>query len=121
MAKVTAEQLRDSISQCIGTEAYHRLSIVPINCTDGVKAVAELAGAFWLVDAIGSYQTEPKIKAEEFQVWKLEVKGSTAVLYMTDGNSNQRKVEQLITYTDFPEGTWEFYLTDNVLMLTSEY
>ena len=116
----TAEEVKEIIGQSTGTEGYHKLSLVPINCTDGVKEVALKADAFWLVDAIGSYQCEPKIKAEEFQVWTLEVKGTTAVLFMTDGN-NHRVVEQFIGYTDFPEGEWKFYLTNNVLMLTSEY
>jgi len=116
----TAEEVKEIMSQSTGTEGYHKLSLMPINCTDGVKEVAVKANAFWLVDAIASYQGQPKIQAEEFQIWTLEVKGSTAVLFMTDGNNN-RVVEQLIGYTDFPEGEWQFYLTNNVLMVPSEY
>ena len=103
----------------IGTEAYHRLTMLaPIVCTDGVAYVAQEAG-FWLVDAIASYQHE--LKHVPFQFWKLSVTDNSAVLTCTNGDDDKAIVVQKIPFTDFPLPSIEFYLTDNVLMLPSEY
>ena len=54
--------------------------------TDGVKYVADKAGAHWLIDAIGSYQPSSKLRSnqrlQEFQLWELKVdlEAKTAVL-----------------------------------------
>jgi len=117
----TTQELQSIMAQSTGTQAYHKMSLTPVKCTDGVRDVVVKAEAFWLVDAIGSYQGEEKVKKEEFQTWKLEVKNETATLSMTDGNTDKKIVEQYIDYTDFPEGEWKFYLTDGVLMVPSEY
>lgn len=102
-----------------GTEQYHKLTILArFNCTDGIKYVADEAGAYWLVDAIASYQ--PKLRALEFQHWKLTLKDNSAVLTCTDGHSDKPIVKQKIGYTDFPQDI-AMYLTNGVLMLTSEY
>jgi hypothetical protein len=90
--------------------------------TDGVQYVAEKAGAYWLIDAILSHQIDPRAKAEEFQFWTLQrlPKGG-ATLTMTDGNTEDPIICQRIEYTDFPMDKIRLYLTDNVLLLPSEY
>lgn len=40
---------------------------------DGVKYMADEAGAYWLLDIIASYQTDAKIRREPFQVWELKL------------------------------------------------
>ena len=46
--------------------------------TEGAKFVADAGGAYWLLDAIAiCQQLEPRVKAEEFQVWKLTVARTT--------------------------------------------
>lgn len=112
-------QLSD-LNYFTGTESYHRLTaLAKFVCTDGVKYVADNAGAYWLIDAIASYQ--PQLSGEDFQFWKLVVTGTKAVLTCTDGNNETPLISQNIPYTDFPAPCIEFYLTDNVLMLLSEY
>jgi hypothetical protein len=101
-----------------GTENYYKLTMFGgFICTDGVKYVADTAKAYWLLDAIGSYQTQ--LKREDFQHWKLIVKDNSGILTCDDGNGNIL-ITQEIQYTDFPQDI-NFYLTDNVLLLTSEY
>ena len=60
------------ISQAHSSEAYHKYSPIPgfPVATDGVIALAEAAGCYWLLDIVGSYQTDDKLDPE-FQVWKL--------------------------------------------------
>ena len=90
--------------------------------TDGVKYMAEKAGAYWLIDAILSHQTNKKARAEEFQVWTLKLVPDTgrATLAMTDGNTDRAIILQRIEWTDFPLTEIKFYVENNVLCLPSE-
>ena len=116
-----------TLAQFIGTEEYHRYSPLFRNVllTDGANYVAETAGAFWLMDVIGSYQ--PSLRNQPFQVWKVIPYQNGANVVCEDGNKNVIKTQR-IPYTDFPfiDGEefvlWaacnEQYL---VIMLPSEY
>jgi len=68
------KEIQDIISQSIGTAQYHKFSAFPTFplITDGVKAVADAAGAYWLLDVVGSYQHDPRLD-KAFQVWKLDL------------------------------------------------
>lgn len=114
-----AKELYEFMRGFTGTEAYYRITVVPINCTDGIVSVAKEVNAFWLFDAISSYQITHK--HIPFQLWNLSVKGSTAVLTMQEDSNSKILIKQDIEYTDFPEGEWKFYLCSGVLMLPSEY
>ena len=118
---ISADELKSEMAQCTGTMQYHKLTLMPLKGTDGMAMVAKEAGAFWLVDAIASYQQEPKIKELRIQFWTLEVKDKQADLYCVEDSGKPKLVEQHIEYTDFPEGKWKFYVTDGVIMLPSEY
>jgi hypothetical protein len=121
------KNIRDTLAQATSTEHYWRA--FPDNdnflFTDGVKTMAEMCDAFWLIDAVFSWQCEGKLKDEGFQVWKLifqdEEKGDDAILICEDGNGREL-VRQKIDLTDFPlpEGI-VLYLDGGVLMLPSEY
>ena len=103
-----------------GSEIFYRHVLSGGVYTEGVQYVAETGGAYWLIDAIFSWQVERKVRREPFQLWTLNVKNSAAVLEATNGNEIVL-VEQNITYTDFPLDEIKFYLCDGVLMLPSEY
>jgi hypothetical protein len=84
-AKLTVEDqakaFRSSLGYFTGTEKWTRYpGLCPhiILLTDGAMHVAEHGGedgnsAFWLMDAIASYQGEAALKHHEFQVWKLVI------------------------------------------------
>jgi len=112
----------DIISNSHGSEAYHRFSSIPgfPVATDGVIALAEAAGCYWLLDIIGSYQTDSRLDPA-FQVWKLVVnpKGSKVVVY--GYNDTELIVSQEIPYTDFPLEEAKLYLMGGVILLPSEY
>ena len=118
---ITPGELQSFLSHFIGTECYYRHWLKVIVYTDGIKAMAEKAGAHWLIDAIASYQKASFREKYPFQVWRLTVEGSKAVLVMQEDQGEPIIVRQEIEYTDFPEGEWKFYLIDEVLMLPGEY
>ena len=105
-----------------GSEHWYRHSLVPkVTYTDGAQYVAEAGGAYWLLDEIAFGQSNPKVAAEEFQVWRLRVNfAKTATLECDDGNG-RIVFSKAIEYTDFPLDEIALYFTDNVIMLTSEY
>jgi hypothetical protein len=128
---IAASTLETELAHFTGTESYTNLRYPWLRkrflLTDGVQYLAEKAQAYWLMDAIASHQTNPKVAAEDFQSWKLEVNEKhAAVLTCTDGNEKQL-VRQEIPYTTFPLNSITLYATLDeslgglVVMLTSEY
>lgn len=82
--------------------------------TDGVKYVAENGGgqgAYWLIDAIASYQGSKELKGEEFQIWELTVdlEKKTCVLTCRADTGLPALVTQEIEYTDFDLPYIKFY------------
>ena len=84
-----------------------------------MKAMAETAGAHWLLDVVGSYQ--PQLKKVPFQIWRVESKDGRGTVTMRGDSNRPVRVQQEIEYTDFPEGTFEMYFDGGVLMLKREY
>lgn len=114
------------LKQFTGTENWYRHQLFRrFIYTDGVKYVAETAGAYWLIDDIISHQYDPRIKhnqgLQEFQLWKLKVnEDETATLSCEDGNDTTILTQEIL-FTDFPLPEIIFYLQGDVLLLPSEY
>lgn len=127
------------LSQFIGTETWYR-HFTGLLYTDGIQYVAEQAEAYWLIDAVASYQF--KLKRDEylakFQVWMLSVVGEGEREYPfllpkdgykaeltcwadTPKEGLKPPVIQQIEYTDFPLSEIKLYVSGGVLMLPSEY
>jgi hypothetical protein len=124
-AMTTKEKSLDPVimDQFTGSEHWYRHGLVPsITFTDGAKYVADAAGAYWLLDEIALAQRyEKKVAAQEFQVWKLEVKpDSTAILICEDGNDNVVCTKQ-IPFTDFQAEGITLWFENNVIYLPSEH
>ena len=81
--------------------------------TPGVAGLAEEHGAYWLIDAVASYQG-PKLarkdpRLADFQIWYLKLRPQpgmehAAVLecWADSGADERPLVSQKIEYTDFP-------------------
>lgn len=112
-------ELEEDLCQFTGTEHYYR-NFTGLHYTDGIKYLAEHAGAYWLIDLVGSYQY--KLRGTPFQVWTLSVnEDNTALVTMREDDGRRPKVRQELPYTDFPLPKFEWYCIDNVMLLKSEY
>lgn len=127
---------QSDLDQCCGTEGYTRWGMFRnIVVTDGALFVAKNGGtngAFWLFDAIASYQHK-LLKTQglrEFQLWTLKVTGEgsnrSAVLTCQADSDKKPVVTQKIEYTDFDLDEIKFYVEPLdektwVILLTSEH
>lgn len=117
------------LRQFTGTEQWHRHGLMRSNIyTDGVKYVADTAGAYWLIDKIATLQMKREIAAERFQVWRLIVKDARATLTCDDGDRIGVGDSKLIIlhteeigFTDFPLEKIEFWVEGDVILLPSEH
>ena len=118
---VESSELEAGLAQFIGSETHYR-HFTGLHYTEGVKFLAENAGAYWLIDAIGSYRGNAAACDEPFQLWEL-AKGSdrSAQLIMRSDSSEPAIVRQEIPWTDFPLTTLKLYVVAGVLMLPTEY
>ena len=111
---------KEELAQFIGGGDYYRHPL-GIIFTSGVKYLADNTEAYWLIDAIASWQIKEKIKNIPFQIWELKVKDNKAVLTMKEDTDEPVIVKQVIPFTDFPFEEQKLYLIDRVLLLPSEY
>ena len=125
------------IAQFYGTERYHRWSPLFRNMvlTDGAEYVAENGGAhgaYWLMDAIASWQPELRKHADQrlrdMQFWTLTVhEDKSAELVCLADNGEPPAAQQHIEYTDFDLPTIDLWVgpveedRKRVIMLPSEY
>lgn len=112
-----------------GTDNHYRHGLARhVLYTDGVRYLAEKAGAYWLIDAIASHLVTMRIsdqRLSQIQFWTLEVKDNKAILYCQADAGEPHAVEQVIEFTDFPLASvriWAARQDDYwVLLLPSEY
>ena len=120
------------LSPFIGSEVLYKSAFGRLLFTEGVRYLAEHgggAGAFWIIDAIGSYQPDKRItgnpRLRDFQLWSLTVRpDKTATLECREDSNLPALIVQQIEYTDF-EFSIKLYVAVGeggpVLMLPSEY
>jgi hypothetical protein len=115
------ETLATELASFTGTECYYK-HWLRLNFTDGIKYLAEKAGAYWLIDAIASWQPELNESDREFQLWELTVNSDNGALLECRRDSGQPAiVTQKIDYTDFPLPSIKLFVQNGVLLLPSEY
>jgi len=111
------------LAQFTGSEQWHRHALNgEVHFTDGAKHVADRVGAYWLLDEIALTQLyDKRVRAEGFQVWKLNVNTDLmADLTCEDGSDNVVYIKK-IPFTDFPLEGITLWFTDNTILLPSEY
>jgi hypothetical protein len=115
--------LEHDLRQFTGSENVYK-NFTGLRYTDGVKYLAEKAGAYWLIDAIGSYQRDKRLQIErlqEFQLWTLTVKENVGLLQCFEDSGVPATLEQEIEFTDFPLPEIKLYVEGGVLLLPSEH
>lgn len=115
-----ADILNKELLKFIGTENWYRHPLQrSMTYTDGVRYFADTAESYWLLDIIAT-EFFTMLKDKPFLVITASAKDNSCKIIVTDTEENEIK-SRYIEVTDLPEGNWRFYLTDNVLLLPSEY
>jgi hypothetical protein len=90
--------------------------------TDGVRFLAENAGAFWLLDVIASHQPrcrrDPMLR--DMQFWTLKVNADKSAVVTCERDEGDLAFEQRIERTDFPLDGVRVWVEGGVAMLPSE-
>ncbi len=108
------------LDQFTGTENHYR-HYTNYKYTDGVKYMAEKAGAYWLINEIFIITVYNKNLQRDFVAWKLKkTKDTAAILSCEDGNYN-KLFSKKIDFTDFPLDSIDLWFEDGVLILPSEH
>ncbi len=120
---MTAQLTENDLLHFTGSETWHRHSLVrTVIYTDGIRFLAEKAGAYWLIDEIAFAQkAEQAVAAEAFQLWTLTVAADQSAHLTCEDGDGRTVWEKLIPFTDFPLGLVKVYFTDSTLLLPSEY
>ncbi len=119
--------LRESdLAQFCGSSEFFQHWTKRLIYTGGVQYMAEHGGAYWLIDAVASYQPDQRITSRpdlvDFQLWELAVaQDKSAVLTMRGDSGRPAVITQEIPFTDFPLEQIKLYVCNATLMLPSEY
>lgn len=113
------EEIKSALTQFTGTATYYKHPF-GLHYTDGIKFLADECKCYWLIDFVASWQIDAKVRAEEFQVYKMTVKDSQATINIEDGNDNVIRSQE-IEYTDFPLDEITLWFSNGVLYLPTEH
>ena len=119
--------LRESdLAQFCGSAEFFQHWTKRLIYTEGVQYMAERGGAYWLIDAVASYQPDQRITSRpdlvDFQLWELAVaEDKSAVLTMRGDSDQPAVITQEIPFTGFPLEQIKLYVCNGTLMLPSEY
>lgn len=106
--KIITEEWRQGIRHGLngfsGTDEYHVLNgaFPRIFATDGVYFLCQSCEAYWLFDAIASWQYHKHIRKEPFQVWRLIIEPDGSASLRADDGNDRELTRQDIAITDFP-------------------
>lgn len=110
----------ENYKQFIGGGDQHRLNFGH-TCTEGVYQLCTDYECLRFIDVILSYQHTKEVKAEPFQVWKLErIKDDEFKVTANDGNDNII-AEQVIEFSDFKDDEVTIWNVDRTILLPNEY
>ena len=131
-----AEALASKLAGYIGTANYYYLphwGKASLHYTDGIRALCTEAEAFWLLDQLNATLYDNTQFAAGFWLVRItshDYKGKIEIAYdstdagtliNTDGERGKADHTTTLDFTDFPEGTFEFFIVNKIAMLKSEY
>ena len=123
---MNAQQIQADLAYFKGTTIYykHMLPGKPrILITEGCNYVRQKCHAYWLFDAILSYQEDNKLKDVRFQIWELQLqeKDLTWLLTCKVDKGQPPIIKQEIPYSDFPLQKITIWVIGGIALLPSEY
>ena len=101
-------EIEMNLSQFSGTEQYHRNPFHgKFLYSDGVRYLAEAAGAYWLLDLLASYQPQlakhKDQRLHQMQFWNLKINPDHSATATCRADSDvPPAVTQQIEFSDFP-------------------
>jgi hypothetical protein len=118
--------LKRTLKEFHGTRSYKKHLFPgksPILITDGCDFVREQMNAYWLLDAILSYQDEKVLRDVKFQIWELRQQRKDLSWLLTCREDSDKKplIAQVIEFSDFPISEIKIWVIDKVALLPSEY
>jgi hypothetical protein len=118
--------IKRQLKEFRGTEQYHKHLFPgksPIILTDGCAFVREKCQAYWLFDAILSYQLDKRLKNVPFQIWELKQQMMDLSWLLTCQEDSGKKplLTQRLEFSDFPLDSIRIWVIDGVALLPSEY
>ncbi len=132
---LTPQQIENHLAQFTGSGNLYRHWTNRIVFTDGIKEMAEICGAYWLIDLVASHMSRKLMDAADgFHVWTVkrvadkempDRVGFNVVCQRDTGT--KPLVSQDGEFTTFPLDEFKFYVADGgpggtiVMLLTSEY
>jgi len=117
--EMNTERIRHELAGFQATGQLYRYPYFNFIYTDGVKLMAELCKADWLVTDT-AIQAMDLMNQSAFVTIDLFKEGDTAKIDYSDGNGNILH-RQGYSFTDFPLETFRMYFVNNTLLLPSEY
>ncbi|MFZ2338748.1 MAG: DUF6876 family protein [Bacteroidales bacterium] len=123
---MTDNDIREELKLLHGTSKYHKHLYPgksPIILTDGCKFIRDQCNAYWLFDAILSYQCDYRLSGINFQIWELrqQKKDLTWLLTCRADKGKKTLINQSVEYSDFPLDHIKLWVIDKVALLPSEY
>lgn len=96
-----------------GTNRFHRNPFYPrFLYSDGVAECAQ-AGCYWLLDILGTeLPTQMRRRREPTCLVTVKVKNESATILGEFCDDDPSPWRRKITYTDMPDGDWQFYVAD---------
>ncbi len=119
MSEFQLSVYKNAIGHCRGTSTYFRY-INGTKLTDGSKLVADMCQAYWLMDAIASYQTNEFVRIHDFQEWTLKKFDDDSAILICSGDEELLVVEQKISYTNFPMEEMILYCSAKIIFHPNE-
>lgn len=118
-------EIKRALRQFTGTEKYHSHLYPgksPILLTDGCAFIRDECKAWWLFDAILSYQCEKILRHVNFQLWELrQSKKDLSWLLTCKKDSNLKPlISQVIEFSDYPLDYLKLYVIQGIVLLPSE-
>ncbi|HYK01296.1 MAG TPA: hypothetical protein VE974_06040 [Thermoanaerobaculia bacterium] len=117
------DELRSALAAFTGTADYHHHETASFSYSDGVKFLADEAGAYWLIELIASWQKRCRKDRplRTSQVWELRVDLETKSGVLVCLRALEDEVFRIsLPFTDFPLAFMRLYLENEVLMLPGE-
>lgn len=122
--RLDSDQLDEALRHFSGTGTWFRHMLVrAMLYTEGVQFFAEnggVHGAYWFLDIVAT-EFFPLLTKQPFLLIIMEVSAAEKATITVENGNKKVVVTRQVDFTDMQPGLWRFYLTDNVLLLPSEY